>query len=253
MVVALISLGGCAAATVQTWTIPNPVPASTAPTSPAPTSPAPTSTTSTPISSTAPVTAVPVACGGGNETDEPASSSLDRLLLTVSDLPHGYISSGPDGATSSLVFGGELPRSVPVAAITYGEDSDVASGVATERIDESLAQDTSAPAASDLAVQLQGVTAGCVSGSTTVHLPGTVPNLIATTSLRSQVPTTLAGSQSEDISSAVVYASKGPYLVEVSWDNTLDIFRSGPAPQPALPTPSVMGSVVDAALAHLPG
>jgi hypothetical protein len=128
----------------------------------------------------------------------------------------------------------------------------VASGVATEKIDESLAQDTSA-AASDLAMQLQRVTAGCGSGSTTVRLPGTAPNLVATTLLRSQVPTTLAGSRSEDISSAEVYTSKGPYLVEVSWDNTVDIFLPGPAPQPALPPPSVMGSVVDAALAHLPG
>jgi hypothetical protein len=246
LLVALISLSGCATTAVQSWTLPNPFPVSP------PTTP-PTSTTATTVPPTEPIARVPVVCGGGYEVDEPASSSLDQLLLTVSDVPHGYISSGPDGATSSLLFGSELAPSVPVAAISYGEFSDSGSGVETDIINEALAEDTSVSAASSLAARLQRASAGCGPGSGTVRLPGPVPNLVATTRVRREVPTTLVINQVVDASSAEVYASKGPYLVEISWDNTSDITVSGALQQPALPAPTVMGSVADAALARIPG
>ncbi len=179
---------------------------------------------------------------------------MNRLLLTISDLvPHGYISSGFDGATSSLLFGGELPLSVPVAAISYDQDNQEASGLVTEEIDEAVAEDSSASAASALAGQLQRASAACGPGSATVALAGTVPGLVATTSVRSEVPTTIVVNAIADVSMATVYAAKGPYVVDVTWKNTLDIDGPGNVSQPTLPSVTVMGEVVDNALAHIPG
>ena len=183
VLVCLVLVSGCGVPTVQRWTIPDPFARSittpTSPTTPTTTATTPTTTAVTPT--TVPAGPVPVLCGGGTEADRPAAALLNPLLLTVSDIvPQGYISSGYDGATSSLLFGGELPLSVPVAAISYDEDSRVASGLGTDEIDEAVAQDTSASAASDLAGQLQRASAGCPDGMT-VPLAGTVPGLVATT------------------------------------------------------------------------
>jgi hypothetical protein len=187
------------------------------------------------------------------EMDEPASAALDPLLLTTTDIPHGYISSGVNTATSSLLFGGELPRSVPVAAIGYGEDEQVTGGLVVENLNEAVAEDSSASASSVLAEQLQTATVGCNPDSGTVHLPGAVPGLVATTLVRFNVSTTIVINQIADISTAEVYAAKGPYLVEVSWDDTLSPVGPGDATPPALPTAAVMASVVDAALGRIPG
>jgi hypothetical protein len=196
---------------------------------------------------------VSVVCGGGIEMDEPASAALDPLLLTTTGIPRGYVSSGVNTATSSLVFGGELPRSVPVAALSYGEDVQVTGGLVMEDLDEALAEDTSGSAASALAEQLQTATAGCSPDSGTVHLPGAVPGLVATTLMRSDVPTTIVTNEIVGASTAEVYASKGPYLVEVSWANSLSPEGAGTAAPPPLPTPAMMATVVDAALGRLPG
>ena len=173
----------------------------------------------------------------------PVTSTLDPLLLTAADIPPGYATSGPALTTTNLLFGDELPASVPVATISFSASS----GPASQSIDESLARETSAPAASAQAQQLENVNAECgYGGSTTVDLPGTVPHLAAIT--------LLGGQRGKDISSAEVYASRGPYLLEVSWDNALDTYGTGvTGPQPALPSPAVMASVADAALDRIPG
>jgi hypothetical protein len=249
----LVVVSGCGVPTVSRWTVPDPFAASnTTTTSPTTTTP----TLATPGIAPAPLPAgpVPVLCGGGTLADRPAAALLNPLLMTVSDItPHGYISSGPDGATSSLLFGGELPLSVPVAAITYDQETQAHAGLLDDEIDEAVAQDTSAPAASDLAGQLQRAGAGCGPGSGTVPLAGTVPALSASVLLRREVPTTIAFNTIADVSKATVYAAKGRYVVEVTWENTFDPDVPGPGTQPTLPSGAVMGAVVDAALAHIPG
>ena len=76
-------------------------------------------------------------------------------------------------------------------------------------------------------------------------LPGSVPNLSAATESG-------PANRSQYISSAIVFATKGPYLLEVRWFNS-SLIQVATTDAPPLPTPAVMGSVVDAALARLPG
>jgi hypothetical protein len=231
LLVVVVSLGGCAIQ-VQTWTAPNPFPESV-PVAPVP-STVPPPTTPSPLSTTS----VPAGCTLGPEVEQPAAAQLDPLLLTVPDLPDGYISSGANTATSNLQFRGELAPPVPVAAIFYGEFS----GSVEKLIKESLAEDTSASAAATEAHRLLSENVTC-GGGTIVDLPGPVPGLMATTSL---VPPGTVG-----IATSIVDASKGSFVVEIGWTSTpFPVAGGGSA---ALPTPAMMASVTDAALAHLPG
>ena len=184
-----------------------------------------------------PTTTVPEECGE-LEIDSPTATALDPLLLTTADIPHGYATSGPDASTSDLPFNGELPQSAPVTSISFSTTT----GPQLERIDESVARDTSAQAASELAHELQNVEATCAADNATVSLPGADPNLVATTM------------RGDDSSNAEVYTSKGPYLVEVSWKTSLNLYYTGKTgPRPGLPTAAVMSSVVDTALGRIPG
>ena len=136
------------------------------------------------------------------------------------------------------MFGGELPQSAPVANVSFS----ITTGPELETIDESVARDTSAQAASTLARQSQNIEGTCASDIATVPLPGPDPNLVATTS------------RGEDSAKAEVYTSKGPYVVEVSWKKSLNMYYSGKTgPQPVPPTAAVMSSMVDNALGRIPG
>jgi hypothetical protein len=195
------------------------------------------SPTTTTTEAPTPTTTVPEECEK-IEIDSPSATALAPLLLTTTDIPHGYATSGPEPSTSDLPFNGELPQSTPVTSISF----ETTTGPQLVRIDESVARDTSAQAASDLAHELQSVEATCAADSATVSLPGTVPDLVATTM------------RGDDISNAEVYTSKGSYLVEVSWNKSLNLYYTGKTgPQPSPPTAAVMSSVVDAALGRIPG
>jgi hypothetical protein len=241
-----MSVAGCATAG-SSGTVSRGLGLSASTTAPIPQPASPSTTTPTSSSPTTaqvlPIATVPAACGGVMVTNRPVTPALDPLLLTAADIPAGYTTSGPARTTTNLLFGDELPASVPVAAITFS----VSSGPTTRSIGESLAREMSAPAASDEAQQREDVNAQCgYGGTTTVALPGPIPHLVAIT--------LLGGQRGEDISSAEVYAARGPYLLEVSWDNVLDTYNTGvTGSQPALPSPAVMGSVVDAALVRIPG
>jgi hypothetical protein len=188
--------------------------------------------TTTPPTST---TTTPEVCGW-TDNDSPGATALDPLLLTSADVPHGYATSGPNPSTSTP-FDGKLPQSVPIDSITFSTTT----GPELERIDESVARDTSAQAATDLAHQLQGIEASCSSDSATVALPGAVANLVATTT------------SGDDSSDAEVYTSKGPYLLEVSWNKSVNLYYTGKTgAQPLPPTPAVMSSIVDSALDRIP-
>jgi hypothetical protein len=194
------------------------------------------STTTTSAAPT-PTTTVPNECGG-IEIGSPAATTLDSLLLTSADIPHGYTTSGPDLATSNLLFGGALPPSAPVASVSFSTTT----GPVFERIDESVARDTSTQAASYLALESQKIEPACDSGTATVSLPGAVPNLVATTM------------RGDGSASSEVYTSKGPYLLEVSWTRSLNLSYPGKTgSRPVPPTPAEMSSVVDEAWGRIPG
>jgi hypothetical protein len=119
----------------------------------------------------------------------------------------------------------------------------------TSDIIEAVAETPSAEAATSLLDHVNAVATACSpDAGMTVDLPGVVPNLTATT--------TTGGTSNEYISTAEVFTTKGRYLVEVRWFNSQYIPENSaaetqtPGPQP-LPTPTVMGSVADAALTHI--
>jgi hypothetical protein len=135
----------------------------------------------------------------------------------------------------SAEFYGALTDTVPVAYVAYSMDSDP----------EALAKATSPAATVALLSQTKMLVQRCGGGGTAVMLPGSVPNLSAATESG-------PANRSQYISSAIVFATKGPYLLEVRWFNS-SLIQVSTTDAPPLPTPAVMGSVVDAALARLPG
>ena len=119
-----------------------------------------------------PVATEPTACGGVMVADRPVTADLDPLLLTLADIPRGHSSSGPDPVTTNLLFGDEVPPSVPVAAVTFFDSS----GPSSQSLEESLAREPSAQGASEQAQMLEGADARCGAGGiVTVDLPGAVP------------------------------------------------------------------------------
>jgi hypothetical protein len=173
------------------------------------------------------------------------ASQLDPLLLTSRDVPRGYTTTGPETVNSSPPeFDGVVPKSVPIAYITFTMGN--ASAGPSSGIVEALDQTTSPPTAESLLSQVNSVDSECGNGAeTTVDLPGPVPNLVATIAN--------AGSSIQALSMATVFTSRGPFLLEVRWFSQELISGTRPNPAlPPLPTPAVMGSLVDAALAHIP-
>jgi hypothetical protein len=212
-----------------------------------------TSRPTTGSSSAGPTTTAPGASSslcedsGGSPAPLPGSARLDRLLLDVHDVPAGYATNGPQASVSGPEFDGAVSTTLPTSYITFSMGSDPGP---TSGIIEAVAEAPSVRAATSLLDHVHAVATACDLGAgMTVALPGVVPHLTATT--------TIGGTSNEYISTADVFTSKGRYLVEVRWFNSQYIpenpvtERQAPGPQP-LPTPTVMGSVVDAALTHIP-
>jgi len=209
-------------------------------------------TTSTTNSSSSPGAVDPCPSSFGAPPVPPGSQSLTPFLLETSDVPPGYVTTGattssPDG---SVEFNGSLPDTVPVAYIAFSIDSNPGPGAIDEThegIIEALAKANSTAAAVSLLRQTEVLVDKCGGDGKPVALPGSVPNLTAATELGSGGP--------QYFSSAIVFTTKGPYLLEVRWFNS-NVIADGsdlPTNWPSLPTPAVMGSVADAALGRIPG
>ncbi len=173
------------------------------------------------------------------------ATQLDPLLLTLNDVPNGYTTTGPETVNSSPPeFLGVVPMSVPIAYITFTMGN--ATTGPSSGIVEALDQTMSPQRAAGLLNKINSLVSECDDGAgTTVDLPGPVPNLVATEFN--------SGSSIEALLLATVFTSKGPFLLEVRWFSQELISGSEPNPSlPPLPTPAVMGAVMDAALAHIP-
>ena len=162
---------------------------------------------------------------------------------TLKDVPNGYTTTGPETVNSSPPeFDGVVPMSIPIAYITFTMGN--ATTGPSSGIVEALDQTPSPQKAASLLNQVNSVVSECANGADrTVDLPGPVPNLVATIFN--------AGSSMQALLIATLFTSKGPFLLEVRWFSQV-LSSVTNAVVPPLPTPAVMGSVMDAALAHIP-
>jgi hypothetical protein len=177
-------------------------------------------------------------------TGGPVAPQLDPLLLTLKGIPDGYTTTGPETVNSSPPeFDGVVPMSVPIAYITFTMGN--ATTGPSSGIVEALDQTSSPQKAASVLSQVNSVVSDCGNGTDkTVDLPGPIPNLVATTFN--------SGSSMGALLTATVFTSKGPFVLEVRWFS--QVLSSIPnAVVPPLPTAAVMGSVMDAALARIPG
>lgn len=202
------------------------------------------SSTTTVVQTPLPITTMAAACVT-DWTGGPVAAQLDQLLLTLKDVPNGYNTTGPETSNSSPPeFDGVVPMSVPIAYITFTMGN--ATTGPSSGIVEALDQTPSPQEAAGLLSRVNAVLAECRNGEEkTVDLPGSVPNLVATVSN--------LGSSIQSLLTATVVTSKGPVLLKVSWfSQSLTSGSPTNAGLPPLPSPTVMGSVMDAALAHIP-
>jgi hypothetical protein len=174
-------------------------------------------------------------------------------LLTLADFPSDYGSIPSSIAGTLGEFNAAVPSSLSYNSVEYyypwtpssSADSDyIGLGVS-----EMLGEAPSAQAAQTMAENLNSVNNRCNPG-TPLDLPGTEPNVIVCESL------------GVTYSSAIAYATKRPYVVQLTWVDELGETSAGPTTLPTgtlptgdvaqLPAATEMASIANAALAHLP-
>jgi hypothetical protein len=183
----------------------------------------------------------------------PVSAQLAPLLLTLTDLPAGWASS-PSGIVGLLgEFNSAAPSSLPSNGVSYYDTGDPDSYDEPvyfgQGVSETLGEAPSAQAAQMIMENLNSETNRCHPG-TPLDLPGTEPNIIATVSLGATY------------SSAIAYATKGTYVVQLTWADALPQATAGATTLPPgtlptgalaqLPPAAEMASIANAALADLP-
>jgi hypothetical protein len=172
------------------------------------------------------------------------------LLLTMSDVPSGYETSGPQVKAALPEFYDALPESAPVAHISFLSGAGpVAGGVpplTQDSISEELSMAGSPRTASGLLTQVKAAAQACGAVGNPVAIPASVPNVSA--SEASGAVSNMA------TASAEVILRKGDYLVRIRITSSTyaDASSDIPPAQPSPPTSEEISSVVDAALTHLP-
>jgi hypothetical protein len=180
----------------------------------------------------------------------PLSPQLAPLLLTLADLPLGWASS-PSSITGTLgAFNTAVPSSLPYNTVEYYDTGDPDSYDEPvyfgQGLSEMLGEAPSVQAAQALAENLTSVNDRCHPG-TPLDLPGTEPDVVASVSL------------GVTYSSATAYATRGPYVIQLTWADALPP-ATGTLPTGTLPTSALaqlppaaeMASIANAAVAHLP-
>jgi hypothetical protein len=191
---------------------------------------------------------VPTCLGVVQVQNSRPTISLEHLLLTSTDVPDGYTSEGPQTTgAAGPEFTASFPSTVPVAYISF--DMNVhAVGVAlssTYGISETIGEEDSAQVATQLVSRMKGQ---CPPFQITVTLPGSVPDLVV------DGERTEAG-RGQGLASARLLTTKGPYVIDIRWSTNSEDYAlpTGDPGPPPFPIPAEMGSVADAALAHVPG
>jgi hypothetical protein len=204
--------------------------------------------TTTVLTTTRPTTtntAPACATTGPSPATVPAATALEPLLLTLDDVPVGY-ATGPQTTAPTTVseFYGAVAPSLPLVSVDFSLGS--ATTGPTYDITETLTVLTTDQAATDLLQTVRKLARACGLTGTPVTLSGTTPTLVATTSI--------GGTGDEDLTTAVVFTTKGPYLMELIWRNSIAVTPDAPPPAPPpLPGIDEMADLATTALAHLPG
>jgi hypothetical protein len=168
---------------------------------------------------------------------------LAPLLLTDDDLPN--LPNGWGSSPSAIIgvlgeFNAAVPKVLPYNSVDFyytGSPSSyhevVYFGLG---VSEMLGQAASPSAAERMAKSLKSVNGRCHPGMP-IELLGTMPHVIASVS------------SGQTFSSAIAYVAKGPYLVQLTWADSL---QQPMGPLAPLPSSTEMTSIANAALAHLP-
>jgi hypothetical protein len=169
---------------------------------------------------------------------------LTPRLLALADLPAGYSSTPSTIIGAAGEFNAAVPASVPVAFVTFYDtgnpdsyDEPVYFGVG---VGEELGLATSSSSATNLAEQLDAINLVCHQG-TAIPLPGTAPAVDAR-------EFALASPDTRYVY-AIAFASKGPYVVQLTWGAVQLIAATT---NYVLPPPAAMAQQLNAALSHLP-
>jgi len=207
---------------------------------------------SAPTTTSSPTTTTLAPCGPFDPGPPfpPDSAQLAPLLLTLADLPADYGSVPSSIAGTLAEFNAAVPSSLPYNFVQYYYpwSPNIADGPSYFglEVSEMLGEAPSAQTAQAMADNLNSVNNRCHPG-TPLDLPGTEPNVIASESLGATY------------SSVIAYATKGPYVVQLTWANAPPPPTGNSSPPGAptvpysqLPTAAEMASVTDAALAQLP-
>jgi hypothetical protein len=211
------------------------------------------STAGSPTTRTSTPTAVSSNCYGvavAAPSPPPSSSTLKRSLLTKSDVPSGYETSGPQVKAPLPEFYDALPESAPVAHIAFVLSANPGPGgmppLTRDSISEELSKAASPRIASGLLRQVKAAAQACGAVENPVAIPASVPNVSA-----SEVSGAVSNMAT---ASAEVILKEGVYLVRIRITNSnyADPSSDTPPAQPSLPTSGEIASVVDSALAHLP-
>lgn len=186
---------------------------------------------------------------GGILTDQNLRPTVSHkgLLITSADVPVGYSTKGPQTTGSgSAQFYASVPSTVPVWFIHFDIDSSTAplsASSGTSDISETIGEVDSAQTAVQQVARIQAaaVQAQCLPDGRLVAIPESVPNLSAIEGF--------GGSRAGSIAGATVLVAKGPYVVNLMWGAQ----SSSETATLTLPTPAELSSIVNKALALIPG
>lgn len=207
-------------------------------------------TTSTVASTTIPSTPFAMETCGGILTDQNLrpTVSLQGFLLTPDDVPSGYTTKGGHTTgTTGAEFSASVPSTVPVWYIHFSKRPDVGQAEARTlpfyAISETIGEVGSAEVATQQVARIMAALGQgqCNPDGSSVPVPGSVPGLTAIEGF--------GGSSAGSLADATVLVAKGPYVVNVMWSSQ----SLSETAALTLPTPSEIASLVNTALARIPG
>jgi hypothetical protein len=174
--------------------------------------------------------------------------SLWGLLLTPDDVPSGYTTKGAQTTgTAGSAFYASVPSTVPVWYIHFNKRPDVGQAEARTlpfyAISETIGEVGSAEVANQQVARIMAAAEQdqCNPDGGTVAIPGSVSGLTAIEGF--------GGSSAGSLADATVLVAKGPYVVNVMWSSQ-SLSETAMLTQP---TPPEIASLVNTALARIPG
>jgi hypothetical protein len=174
--------------------------------------------------------------------------TLRGFLLTPNDVPSGYTTKGAETTGSAgTEFVASVPSTVPVWYIHFNMSSGAGQAEArtlpSSTISETIGEVGSAEVAAQQVsrIMVAAEQEQCNPDGSTVAITGSVPGLTAIEGF--------GGSRAGSIADATVLVAKGPYVLNLMWSSQ----STSETAALTQPTPAEIASIVDTALAHIPG